>query len=128
MGYRLCGPDESTGIHKLDDVSGDVIAWFAEGADDFWQGYQAWKALGNTPDPQYTTEEIAQNEYNERQEARIQTLKDALVSQFEIILAIYQVGRDNGAWAATDFSQEIRDKAAEWVALIDEYHTDAPGA
>lgn len=93
-----------------------------------WQSYLAWKALGNTPDPQYTTEEQAQIDYQERQSTRIRTLTQAVIDQFEMILSLYQVGRDNGVWVNTDFPEEVRAKALEWRALIDEYNNDAPGA
>lgn len=91
-----------------------------------WIEYQEWLALGNIPDPQYTQEELDLISYNERQDERINNLRSAIITEFEMILAIYQVGRDKGLWLATDFPQEIRDKAAQWIQLINDYKNDTP--
>lgn len=95
-------------------------------ANKDWAEYQEWLALGNIPDPQYTQEELDLIAYNERQDARIIQLRNAIITEFEMILAIYQVGRDKGLWLATDFPQEIRDKAAQWIQLINDYKNDTP--
>lgn len=123
--YKLMLSYENQGVIKLDTDTGYQIGFWPQHIE-LWQEYEAWKALGNTPDPQYTSEEIAINDYNARQENRIQLLKNALIEQFEMILAMFQVGRTNGVWLATDFPQEIRDKATEWIALIDDYKNDSP--
>lgn len=121
--YKVNGPDETSGVIKIDD---GVYTTFLPIHVELWEEYEAWKAEGNTPDPQYTPEEIAQAEYQERQSTRMQTLIHATIDQFDMILAIFQVGRDNGAWTATDFPAELRAKAIEWRQLIDDYRSDAP--
>lgn len=120
--YRLNGPDESQGVFYRPDRKS--IPNSAGNRD--WRDYEAWKAIGNIPDPQYTTEEQAQIDYEVRQDARIAQLRQDAVELFEFILAIFQVGRDNGAWVAPDFDQSIRDKAAEWIQTIDDYRNDTP--
>lgn len=91
-----------------------------------WREYQEWLSAGNVPDPEYTQEELDLIAYNERQDARIVQLRNAIITEFEMILTIYQVGRDKGLWLATDFPQEIRDKAAQWIQLINDYKNDTP--
>lgn len=115
---------ESTDITGIIDQEQNIFIPPNSGVN--WQKYEDWKALGNTPDPQLTAEEIAENDYQERQAARLQTLINATIDQFDMILALYQVGRDNGVWVATDFDEELRTKAAEWRTLIDEYRADTP--
>lgn len=86
-----------------------------------WQEYLGWLAEGNTPDPEFTQEEIAANELADRQAARMQTLQQATINQFEMILELFKKGRDNGAWTAQDFSPELRAKVQEWQDLIDAF-------
>lgn len=122
--YKLCGPDETTGVTKFDDdgIYSHILPVHAK----LWQDYLDWKALGNTPDPQYTTEEQAQIDYEARQNARIQNLKSALVNQFKMILELFQVGRDKGLWVVADFDPALVTLAQEWKDLIDDYETDSP--
>lgn len=123
--YKLNGSDESFGV--VYTPTNIIIP-----NDDYnpnWKAYLEWKAadpINNVPDPQYTVEEQAQIDYEDRQNARIAQLRQDAVELFEFILAIFQVGRDNGAWVAPDFDQAIRDKAAEWIQTIDDYRNDAP--
>jgi len=121
--YKLCGPDESTGVIKIGLT--ETIQFYPIEVE-LWQEYEAWKAEGNTPDPQYTTEEESQIAYEGRQAVRIQTLVRATIDQFDMILALFQVGRDNGIWTATDFPADLRAKAVEWRQLIDDYRSDTP--
>lgn len=121
--YRLNGPDESQGVFYRPDRKS--IPNTTSNRD--WMEYIAWRDAGGVPDPQYTTEEQAQIDYEVRQNARIAQLRRDAVELFEFILAIFQVGRDNGAWTASDFDQAIRDKAAEWIQTIDDYRNDSPG-
>lgn len=125
ISYKLNGPDESYGLNKFDDSNGRTTT-FDQLNVRLWDEYEAWKALGNTPDPQYTTEEQAQIDYQARQDARIANLKSALINQFKMILALFQVGRDNGVWTVSDFDSELVTIAQQWIALIDEYENDAP--
>lgn len=122
--YKLNGPDESNGVTRESDGASIPNA---PGNRD-WREYVTWRDSGGVPDPQYTTEEQAQIDYEDRQDARIAQLKQDSVELFEFILAIFQVGRDNGAWVAPDFDQAIRDKAAEWIQTIDDYRNDSPGS
>lgn len=125
ISYKLNGPDESHGLNKFDDSNGKTTTFYQYNTG-IWAEYEAWKALGNTPDPQYTTEEQAQIDYQARQDARIANLKSALINQFKMILALFQVGRDNGVWTVSDFDSELVTIAQQWIALIDEYENDAP--
>lgn len=122
--YKLSGPDETYGVIRLNDNGSKTS--FQQIHAQLWQEYEDWKALGNTPDPQYTPAEQAQIDYEERQDARISNLKNALIWQFKMILNLFQVGRDNGVWVVADFDPEVVTKAQEWIALINEYDNDTP--
>lgn len=121
--YKLCGIDETTGVTKFDD---GMYCHILPIHTKLWQDYEDWKALGNTPDPQYTTEEQAQIDYEARQNARTDNLKAALVNQFKMILELFQVGRDKGLWVVADFDPALVTLAQEWKDLIDDYEADAP--
>ena len=123
MSYKLKGPDETTGITKID---GEVHTDISPKNLRQWAKYEDWKALGNTPDPQYTTEEQAQIDYDARQDARIQNLKGALVNQFKMILELFQVGRDKGLWVVADFDPALVTIAQQWIDLIADYENDSP--
>lgn len=120
--YRLNGADETNGVFYIPESK--FIPNSLGNRD--WQGYLAWKALGNTPDPQSTPEEQAQKDYNARQTARVGQLKAALITQFKMILALFQVGRQKGIWTVSDFPSELVAIAQEWQALIEEYENDTP--
>lgn len=90
-------------------------------ANRHWRSYQEWLAAGNIPDPQFTPEEIAENERLSRQDIRLGTLRQAVIDMFDMILALYQVGRTKGLWATTDFPDDLRTKAQEWRDIIDAY-------
>lgn len=123
--YRLNGPDESRGvIRKIDGANIPN----SDGNKD-WIEYLYWKSadpVNNIPDQQYTTEEQSQIDYEARQDARLSNLKGALINQFKMILALFQVGRDNGVWTVSDFDSELVTVAQQWIALINEYENDAP--
>lgn len=121
--YKLNGTDESYGVVKMDN---GVFTTFYQRHATLWQEYQDWLSLGNTVAPQYTTEEQSQIDYEARQDARLSNLKGALINQFKMILALFQVGRDNGVWTVSDFDSELVTIAQQWIALIDEYENDAP--
>lgn len=52
--YKLNGTDESYGVVKMDN---GVFTTFYQRNSNLWAEYEAWKALGNTPDPQYSLSE-----------------------------------------------------------------------
>lgn len=120
--YKLKSSDESEGVIR--QVDNADIPNSTSNLD--WQEYLAWKALGNTPDTQYTTEEQAQIDYQERQNARTLNLKSALINQFKMILELFQVGRDKGLWVTADFDADLVTLAQEWNQLIQDYENDAP--
>ena len=116
-------------------IAGDGVKRKSDGAfipndsaNRDWREYTAWVENGGTADPEYTTEEQNVVDYNNRQNERIKILKQALIDQFKMILALFKVGRDNGLWVVADFDPLIVTKAQNWIDLIDEYENDAPGA
>lgn len=66
----------------------------------------------------------SQRELDARQTERIKLLQAATIDQFDMIIALFTVGRDKGLWAATDFSAELRAKVVEWMQLIEDYKND----
>lgn len=125
--YKLMGSDESTGVfYKPENLYVPN-----DGGNRHWNIYLAWKAtdpVNNVADPQYTTEEQEQIDYEARQDARVANLKGALINQFKMILALFQVGRDKGLWVVADFDPDLVTIAQSWIATINDYENDAPGS
>lgn len=123
--YRLNWNDESRGVfYKPDNLNIPPTT-----ANRHWREYLDWKAadpVNNVPDPLITAEDQAQADYDGRQNQRVNQLKGALINQFKMILALFQVGRDKGVWTVSDFDSELVTIAQQWIALIDEYENDAP--
>jgi hypothetical protein len=89
-----------------------------------YQAVLAWQAGGGVADPAFTAAEIDELDRLARQAARLDSLKTALIYQFKMILALFQVGKDKGLWVNTDFDLELRQKAADWIQLIADYEAD----
>lgn len=73
----------------------------------------------NTPDPEFTPAEIADNELRSEINDLKAQLSSAMVWQFRMILALFQVGKDKGVWVNDDFDQEIQTKAGNWKQHVD---------
>lgn len=73
------------------------------------------------PDPRpKSPEDLAAEAARKAQANRLNALKNAVVDQFDMILALFTVGRQKGLWKVTDFPLELREKAVEWRALVDD--------
>lgn len=90
-----------------------------------WQDFLNWQAGGGVADPAFTQAEIDEWSLNGRQMDRLGTLRQATIDQFKMILAIFQVGKDKGVWVNADFDVELRQKAADWIQLINDYESEA---
>jgi len=92
----------------------------AEGNRD-WVEYQEWLAEeDNTPDPEFTQEELDLNGINQE----ISELKDDLqktqVWLFRMILAMWQIGVTKGVWDNSDITDnELKQKVAAWKTKLD---------
>lgn len=89
--------------------------------------FRARWAILEVPDPQpkpMTATEIEEREREYRQSARIKKLQSAVIDQFDMILALFQTGRDNGVWVAGDFPADLRDKVVEWRDLIGQFRLE----
>lgn len=84
-----------------------------------WREYLDWVALGNTADPEFTQAELDEKALREEIAALKGDLRNAMVWQFRMILALFQVGVDKSLWTASDFDQDVRDKASDWKQKVD---------
>jgi hypothetical protein len=119
--YRIILNDngEVAGCQTIRERDGAVINIPASEGNRDWRQYLEWVAEGNTPDPMYTPEEEAENaviaEVNEIRGELGRIIK----SKFEMILAMFEVGKAKGLWVNTDFEQPLRTKAASWKQKLD---------
>ena len=90
----------------------------SEGNRD-WKEYQSWLADGNTPEPQYTEQEIIDREQNEE----IAGLKKDLTSQqiwlFRMLMEMWKAARQAGVVSNQDIDPTVLAKAQAWVAKLD---------
>jgi hypothetical protein len=88
-------------------------------ANRHWKEYQEWVAEGNTPDPEFTQEELDSMEIQgEIQDLRFD-MKKADVWLFRMLLEMFEVGKAKGLWDNADFSTEIKQRAADWKVKLD---------
>lgn len=85
-----------------------------------WQEYLEWFAEGNTPDPQFTQEELDQQALVNEIISLRNDLKNALVWEFRMILTLWDIGVSKGIWSATDVTDEVlKQKVIEWKSKLD---------
>lgn len=84
-----------------------------------WIEYQEWLDEGNTPDPQFSQEDIDSKVVRDEIVQLKGDLGKSLAWQFRMILELFQVGKEKGIWSDADFSQDIRDKAIQWKIKVD---------
>lgn len=89
-------------------------------ANRHWQEYQDWLAEGNTPDPEYTQEELdAQAVLQEITELQ-QNLKTTLHWLFRMILKVWETGVAKGIWTNADIADsDLKQKASDWKTKLD---------
>jgi hypothetical protein len=84
-----------------------------------WRQYQEWLAEGNTPDPEFTDQELIDIAQSNEITNLKQDLKSALVWQFRMIQELFEVGNSKGLWTAADFDPAIVTKYIDWKAKTD---------
>ena len=108
--YKL----SSTGIIRSD---GACIP-NSEGNRD-WREYQEWLADGNTPEPEFTEQELIDKAQNEE----ISELKGDLQSQqiwlFRMLMEMWKAARQAGVVSNQDIDPDVLAKAQAWVAKLD---------
>ena len=109
--YKLA--DE--GVQRSD---GAFIPDCSENRD--WIDYEVWLSLGNTPDPEFTPEEIVeQANINEISELR-GDLQREMAWLFRMILEVWGVGIDKALWTNADITDtELKAKVAAWKTKLD---------
>jgi hypothetical protein len=110
--------DELTGVQTVRERDGAVLNIPASEDNRDWRQYLEWVAEGNTPDPMYTPEEEAENAIR----AEIGELKDdmrkVLIGQFDMLMALFDVGKDKGVWDGPDFDPALIQKVQNWKTKI----------
>lgn len=83
-----------------------------------WIEYLGWVAEGNTPDPEYTAEELTIKETIEEIESLKGDLKGAIVWQFRMILELWKVLKQHTPAQNSDIDPSVLAKAAEWTTKV----------
>lgn len=85
-----------------------------------WMAYQEWLDEGNTPDPEFTQAELDAKAILDEIAALKQDLKNALVWQFRMISAIWEIGKTKGLWQNSDVSDTtLKQKYGQWQTKLD---------
>jgi hypothetical protein len=116
-------PNDPTVTGYQQTTTGKCIPLDPGNAD--YQNYLQWEAGGGVADPAYTQAEIDAFNLEVTQAGRRQQLRNALIDQFKMILALFQVGKAKGIWVNDDFDADLRAKAAQWIAIIADYEADS---
>lgn len=100
--YKLIGTNS---VKRLAD--GACIP-FTDGNIDY-EEYKLWIAEGNTPEPEFTEDELALQE-----QARFRAERDKLLAEADIVIyKLEDTAQDATAWRA--YRQALRDATLTWV-------------
>jgi hypothetical protein len=83
-----------------------------------WREYQRWLAEGNTPDPEYTEQELIDKAQSEEITQLKQDLKGALVWQFRMIIELFELLKQSTSITNADVDPEILQKASAWITKL----------
>ena len=83
-----------------------------------WKEYQEWLAEGNTPDPEFTPEELARKPIDEEITQLRQDLRNVVKGQFEMILEIWKALKLKGIVTNDDVDPDVLAKASNWAAKL----------
>jgi hypothetical protein len=83
-----------------------------------WRRYQEWLAEGNTPEPEFTEEELQAKLLGEEVANLKADLQKAQVWQFRMIVELWKVCKQLGATNA-DIDPDVLAKAQAWIAKLD---------
>jgi len=84
-----------------------------------WRLYQEWLSEGNTPEPQFTPEEIAAKALAEEISDIKTELRSAMVWQFRMIVELWKALKANTAAQNSDIDPDVLSKAAGWMTKLD---------
>lgn len=83
-----------------------------------WRRYQEWLADGNTPEPQYTEEELQAKLRGEEVAGLKADLQKAQIWQFRMIIELFKVCKKLGATNA-NIDPDVLAKAQSWIGKLD---------
>ena len=109
--YKLIG---GNGVKRSD---GACIPNCADNRD--WKEYQEWLAEGNTPEPEFTTEELTAKAMAEEISNIKAELQNAMVWQFRMIVELWKALKANTAAQNSDIDPDVLAKAQGWAAKLD---------
>lgn len=83
-----------------------------------WKAYQEWLAAGNTPDPEFTQKELDDQAVKDEIQTLRQSIRKSDAWLFRMLLELFEVGKAKGLLANSDFSTEVKQKAADWKTKL----------
>lgn len=94
--YKL----QKTGV--VDTIRGLHIP--SDPSNRHWAEYLEWRNAGNTPDPEFTPEEEAEQVRQTEIDVLINHISSGIRTLLRMNIAIYQVGRAKNLWTKEDFT------------------------
>lgn len=99
--YKLAGERlEESGVIRIAD--GAAIP--ADESNRDWRAFLEWQNEGNTPDPQFTPEEMVTQQRQELLLFKQQEMTGFDRQLLKLVAIMYQVGKEKGLWGRLDFT------------------------
>jgi len=91
-----------------------------------WKAYQKWLEAGNTPEPQFTAEEQAENAKKAEKLAMKNSLSSVDLKSLKLLSVLIDIGIDKGLWTEEEFKKSgssILDDVKEAKGIADALDT-----
>jgi len=83
-----------------------------------WKMYQEWLAEGNTPEPQYTEQELIDKAQSEEIGQLRDELRNVVTGQFEMMLELFKLLKQFTDCTNADVDPAILEKAQAWTQKL----------